>query len=299
MNFYYRITIPSLNTELCFKEYTLKHHKAFNKILKNEDYFCYDKFIDDLIIDLCVDNIDIKKLTILDKFTLLLNFYLMSFGQNKIIKRKIDNDNYLESRISIQKILEKIDESISITKIPNHESEKYIIGLTIPYGEYTEDSDIIYKCISEIYIKHTKETIDLRDYDINQRKQIIDLLSVDITKMVKCINTTLEELSNIELFRIKGDTNDYEKTYLVLNYSYIYSLIKFFFEEDLTNMYHLEYFMVRKLHCGLNHIESMTPSEQLIYVNIFKREQEEKEKQYSKSVKNSPNMNLQIPDNIE
>lgn len=291
MKGFYDIYVASLNGFYSFKEITTKQQTFISKTLIAETGALKSEFLKGLIKILeenCVENIDIKKLTILDVLCIMLALKCVSAGEKILLKVTCPNcesvyDINIKADEIYNKIIEqkikpkviKINEFNIYCDLPTLEKESEIIKI-IKNKNYLENVKMmtimgVCRFIKKVTsngkeIKYDPETF-FDEFEMDDFKKIIDY--------VLQINSSLNKIVVYSLLCTSKGCNKNLKRIMSLNYQNLYSFYNLFCNVNLSSIYKDLYYL-SKIGLSPDFIENLTTMERNIFWSIFSDEQQKK-----------------------
>ena len=216
----YSIYIPSLEKDVMFTEMTTAQEKSIVKcIVDNPVHNAEFIFtIRKIIMDNCVEDIDIDSLTLIDKGMICLGMRAKSIGDEYTISK--DGERHIVSitkimeqysKIKMEKPVEIKDKEVTVVCVPPIIKDEYELEKMFKskYSDNLEDKNEIMNEIEILFdseiVKYVKWIlIETEDGGINE----IDMQSYGYKERIKFINS----LSNKILTGVVKYIEDYKKT---------------------------------------------------------------------------------------
>lgn len=291
------IWIPSLQEFKRFSEITTRDHRILTKSMHSDLEFIYT--LNELIKEKSMENVDINRLTLIDKYIICLYLRIFSIG-NKLslsiscptcgveFSHNMDINQFMESGIDV---LDKVyDESI--------DSENFSVDLGIPTigNEYdiakhletnkikrgSLDSNLTHNVISHIKsltIKTPKQTtINFSEISIDDSIKIIK--SIPITLFNKIQNEFISPITDKihpKILNIPCKTKTCKNIDLELNLNNINDLLKLMFQESPVKILEEIYLLGKYGNANPFFIESITPIERELIIDAQIRENKSKD----------------------
>jgi hypothetical protein len=250
--------------------------------LKNSDYFTILKFCEneDLeglcnFFNLCLFN-NLTGLDIVDKFYILLLVRMMYVDPELIL----ENEEKTNINFSIQNIIDNIDSAeFDFNKV--YRDDKYILELGLPDSLYFDSlNDIFLSIIKKIQISDTE--IDFGSLKEEEREEVLNYIPNSIfTILKKHITIISSDLSDFAVidgsdeFGIKGINLDIVSNGVI---TFLMSI----FSTGLTGFFEMMYIFTSKLGFTAQDFLNLTPLDSKVILNIFKKEQSEREEELKK-----------------
>lgn len=281
--FVYPVCLPSVGRTAYFSEFTNSHHKSFCKTILTDDIYSFNKFVDDLIVELC-PQININNLNIADKFYSMLSIRANNIGP--MVEYTVDVEDEQNKKENVQfsinliDLLNKFDyyDIYSGTKIEEYGFEIYA-SLPKQFSNSIDIYDNMYNSIDKVVFKD--KDIDINKLTKPERQQLLDKLPG--TLLGKIVNflkrkediLVKEPFVNIDIQKqLPFDT----KMHLSMFNNSFYELLKMFFNVNLKDFYSYEYTLIKNFNFSYDQINKITPGELQTYFNVIS-EQLAKEKQ--------------------
>lgn len=278
MDFFYPIHIPSLDSPRYFKEFTCKHFKAFVKIILNNNDDAYELFIDELIEELCREELDISQLTNFDKFVIMLEVRainispIIEFSIPKGENEKIDVAVDLFECLNIARSYD-IQHSFDVSL-----GELTVTG-TLPKKLVVKDwFDVSVNCITSIEFNGKK--IPVCELDGDNKKKVINQLPAPIfSKIVQQFNdqATIMQKEHLTMFPSIDGSEDLQPVYISPVDNTMSQLIKVFYNYNLKDMYSGQISLMSELKIPDTFIDKSTPAELSVYYSIIEQHAKERE----------------------
>jgi hypothetical protein len=278
MYFFYPIHIPSLNSTRHFKEFTCVDYKAFIKIILNNDDDVYELFIDELIADLCRDDLDVSKLTNFDKFIIMVEIRTYNISPTiEFTIPKADKEKY-EFKINLMECLD-VARSYKLQHSFNIDMGKLKVCCTLPKNLVIKDwFDVGINCITSIEFNGNK--IPVSDLDKNIQAQIMNQLPAPIfPKILQQFKAQADIMLKECLIKMPSaeTPGEFQEVYISPIDNTMSEIIKMIYNYNLKDIYAGQLALMSQLKIPDTFINSSTPAELSIYFSIIE-EQAAKEK---------------------
>lgn len=214
--------------------------------------------------------IDLPACNFLEKIIILLTIRAVCVSDK--LELSLGNKNFKQD-ISIIDFIKKI-EDIDLDNFYNKKislNDDIDVTLKIPNQLYYEDE----------YISFI-ETVFLNGSEYPVTEEILNNLPANVFIEINEFKRDLEALlSKVCLFMIKNPTDLSEniEIFLSSNVQSIFDFLKFIFKRDLLSFYEIEFFLFTKMNMSLEDLDRITPAEIDIYINLFKKDLEDRNKQ--------------------
>ena len=267
MNFLYSCYLPFAKKNALIKELSFNSYKNLVKNITNNN----NKSIDILLEDIVKTHvIDLPPCNFLEKIIILLTIRAVCVSDK--LELTLGSKNFKQD-INIIDFIKKI-EDINLDNFYNKKislNNDIDVTLKIPNQLYYEDE----------YISFI-ETVFLNGSEYPVTEEILNNLPANIFKEINEFKRDLEALlSKVCLFMIKNpaDLSENIEIFLSSNVQSIFDFLKFIFKRDLLSFYEIEFFLFTKMNISLEDLDRITPAEIDIYINLFKKDLEDRNKQ--------------------
>jgi len=299
IDYVYPIYILSQSRDVYFKEFTCNHNKKLLKTLLTEDINSFNNIVDDIITSLCVCSIEIKDLTVLDKFYIMSAIRYNNVGQTLEMNIKLDDNEFFKHNVNLYDVLKFLeDTNIEVSKELVIDKTTITVALPKHFYDTKDIYDIVINSVQNI--KFGNKDIDMTQYNFEEKGNILNKLPGEIVPYVfNFIQKQEEKVSNKPIIDIKSDVDlPFDKTiYLSLINNSLYETIKLFFNFNLRDVYSIEYTLIKKFNFSYDHLSNMTPAEIQVYFNVI-AEDLEKEKEEREKQEQSDQFNVPPPNNM-
>ena len=289
--FVYSIDILSKKSFNHFKEFTNKHYKELVKTLLNDDKIVIERYINNIIKELCVDEINVAELTIIDKLYILLCIRSYNISPKITLNTKTEDEISIALTIDINNTLQII-ENLQITHTFEILCDGVTVRGTLPKNTSHQNTlDIVCNCIDTLILKDN--TITLTDLTIKQKQDVLNNLPLailsQITKFLHSQETILSA-TPVLVFDTNKDLPFEKQIYLSIFNNSTVELIKMLFNTNLRDFYATEYMLFKKFNMPFDAIMNSTPAETNLYFDIIVKdiEQEKQEMQNQDQSQNVP-----------
>ena len=130
-------------------------------------------------------------------------------------------------------------------------------------------------------------------YNVNDNSAL-DLLPTSSLKYAKdFFNKIHDTLNDLFLLKVNFGKNEKIDLPLSLKDNTIIEFLKILFKRDLLSLYEFEYFFISKANLSFDLLYNSTPAELNVFMNIYKKDLEERNKQQQSNNLNplTPNLN--------
>jgi hypothetical protein len=273
MHFFYPIHIPSLDSVRYFKELTCEYYKAFLKIILNDNAIAYEMFIDELLTDLCRDDLDVTKLTVFDKFVIMLEIRATNISPVIEFNIPIGDKENRTYKIELNDCLE-ICRSYDIEHTFNIDLQELKIQGTLPRKMIVKDwFEVGVHCITDIQFKG--KNIPVSTLPLEEQEHVISHLpSSVLPSILEYIKRQIAAMGKQHLVQLPGEdkSGDMEDIFISPIDGSIPSIIKMMYNMNLMDIYSAQ--MALMHHCKLDYafIANSTPAEIQLYFRIAEEE---------------------------
>jgi hypothetical protein len=278
--------IPSTSGIIRLKPFLNKHHEHVIKFSSTNDYIGLVQYFKELLQQLCVENINISDLPVIDQVVLLLRLRTVCIGPScTLIIPKVDSDD--NEKKSDEKDETDPDDSpdgksysVSLVDIQRDIMTNYIQPITIGNMDDVLVTVHYPTCWTKPTIKNYLSTvvignnnIDLKTLNDQQIDQLIDNFPVDILNK---INKSIKRLDNNINERIYIKTVDSEPD-IYLNHEIYIDILSVLYGEPLENFLEQIYVFVKFINMTMNDIMNLSPVDTQMYYALFEKENKTRE----------------------
>ena len=288
MEFKYSAYIPSTDSFVKVGQLTTKDYIELVKYITNADPLALIEAYDDVISQL-TNNIDVKSLTRVDKFFILLTIRAICVGPLlsmtfEDVKSTKSYTSHVELFPVMQRIADIEYEFKRCIKITNNIS----VFIKLPSSLYIEDSnDLLVECIDSIKIDNY--THNLSEFTINEKQQVVNNLpGILMVDLYKYINDGLEKFAEVNLFKKMNPHNPSENEVYSVNIfdTSMYNFINLCYNESLNYIRDIMYILQRKCNFSGEILHNSTFAEIRMYIDLYEEEIREREKAEQKAQQN-------------
>lgn len=273
--FTYTAYLPCLKQKIRLKELHFNTYKHLVKCITNEDTEAIVKFFDELIEDLCIDNIKVTDLSFLDKIISILTIRAVCISPDlELTVTCPETQKVFDYKIQISDILDKL-QNLDLTENVQHTTRIHndgnlLIKLGMPSTLNIENKNL--KVINTVIKK-----IEVNKINVTENKhQIIDHLPALVLRDIKEYISNFNKLfNNVTLLSIESpysENNKHVSIPLNLFSNSIIDFLKICFKRNLLSLYEMEFFLISKLHLDYSLLVGSTPAELNLYVNLYNEE---------------------------
>ena len=247
----------------------------------SDDLKSFNIFVDKLISDLCIDELNISTLTVFDKFYILYALRAFNVGSHIELEYELSENNFFKHKISMIDLLSKL-ENFRFDSSYTIEEDKFKVKMTFPKSFTNGDS--VYHCLYDSINEITfgDKLVNILEFDIEERIEIFDTLPGTIMpRLFEHIKRHETFLNKNPFIVIDADVElPFDKTMsLSLINNALYELVKLAFNSNLKDFYMLEYTLIKKFNFSYEHISKTTPAELQVYFNVISEDLEREKKE--------------------
>jgi len=286
VKFLYSVDLPVSEKTVQLTELSFTELKDLVKNIANANNNIILTAFNNIIDTHCTE--DISNLTIIDKLYVLLTIRAVCLSEalELIITCPVTKQQF-NGVININDVLSKLRN--------NCLKEKTV--------SYSNNLDITYSLPTSLYIN--RDIIDASETVINSislnnqsfydiTAEIVNKLPAVVLNDIKAYaNEVFYYLNNLELINLSSPYSSAEEGVTILTANVfndsVIEFLKLCFNRDLMYFYKIEYFLMKQFRMSYEHMSKLTPMEINVYVNLFKEEQAEQEKDEKQSNSSSNN----------
>ena len=266
------------------------------KYIQNDDDDGLEHMLEHLIEQLCVEEINMKKLTRLDKYCILMTIIMVCVGntlQYNILCPSTDKDYMID--IVLGNIISQINE-IDVTDMRVDLDEHNYITMTTP-GSIRGS---ITNTLSQVCIN--SKTYDVTELTDDQLNRLFDKLPYNIfSELQQTYRNINKQCDDIVYMQYKSpyvkDSHEVMYKFNLYNDEF-FKFIKLLLREDLLNYYKMYYSLTTKFKFDMTYIQSITPTEIKMYLGMVRDDIKKKQEQIEQaSGKNKQTLPLGVPNN--
>ena len=292
--FSYNVYVPSLRRSVRYSELNSMTYMVILKYIQNDDDDGLEHILEHLIEQLCVEEINMKKLTRLDKYCILMTIIMVCVGntlQYNILCPSTDKDYMID--IVLGNIISQINE-IDVTDMRVDLDEHNYITMTTP-GSIRGS---ITNTLSQVCIN--SKTYDVTELTDDQLNGLFDKLPYNIfSELQQTYRNINKQCDDIVYMQYKSPyvKDSHEVTYKFNLYNdEFFKFIKLLLREDLLNYYKMYYSLTTKFKFDMTYIQSITPTEIKMYLGMVRDDIKKKQEQIEQaSGKNKQTLPLGVP----
>jgi len=299
MGFVYGVKLPGLDKKIWAKELTSKLYRDLVKSLYNTDSTAFLQHLN-FIIEHVSPGILQEDLNVIDKVILLLNMRAISINPDLKLKATCPiTKKEFEKNIKIEEVLSKFE---NFKYNGNVECDGIKISHSIikakdefNFIDIDQEKLFSYRLASSIdSICVDNKDILFKDLSFEERVQVVETLPLNVTtKVQESLSSIEEELSKTKLLSIHSP---FAKVYVVdipvsTNVVVLLEFCKSVFNDDLGNLYRLNFNLVNKAGFTPEYADSIPPSEQLLYWMYFVQQAQKEQQAAEGTSSNNPSFN--------
>ena len=241
--FVYPVDIISQDTSYYFKEFTTKNHKDFVKVILNENKDALDMFINNLVQELCVGDINVPLLTSIDKLYILLTVRAYGISPEIVLVTETDDEEKLKVSIpvNINDILDAI-RSLNLEHGFTVTDGNMTIKGSLPKKMFFDDAfDVI--CSTVRYIEFNNQEIDLINMSLSEKIHVLNTLpSFVFPKIIETLQAQEAKMKATPIISLDTDKQlvTQKEVFISLFNGTIAEIIKLMFKADLREFYNSE-----------------------------------------------------------
>jgi hypothetical protein len=299
----YTAWIPSFSKDIFISELTTRQQKELIKSINSPFTYEFTRNVYNLLQEVIQTPIEINKLTLLDKFVILLRLRAVSVSDS--IKYEFSCPK-CKKEVKAQIELTPIINTINHLKFPfgfANIHEQYIVSGDIPdivtelafeetnteplptnqgelYGEILIRNVAYF--IKELTIASLHEKtkiIDFTTIPFLARHQLVEKLPTkllhSVWEQIKNIQNTIETVQLLRVTCLCGE--EITDTKLSLTTPIYSSFLKSIFNENLHNIYQNIYYMTSVMKFTPEYVEGLTPGEREIFWGYYNRDAKERQ----------------------
>ena len=281
-HFTYTASLPQSNQTVDILEFFYSEYKHLNKILLNNDDRVIISFFDNLLRNKCT-GINVQSLCFIDKLIILLTMRSICISPEieLTVTCPITNKpfNYVLQTTDVINALQKINLPENLkTVTKTYKNGSLIVSLALPTALSLQDSDN--ELISSVIHNITLNGTDITDKKTDVQNHLPIEILQDIKEYVTAINTILHDIEIVNIISPFAPNTGFIKVPLNIFNNSVLEFLKICFKRGLYSLYELEYFLTKHLNLDNATIISATPAELSIYINLYRDEKQQEEKNH-------------------
>ena len=251
----------------------------FVKSIMNDDNKLISNFIDKIIEYTVINKPEIKELNCIDKFLILLDLRSISINNNITINTgKLFNNTAIE----IDTLCTNILESLPLITKQFITDDLIKIEINIP-RDISYESTNIANTIQSIQID--KDIIQLNQVTYKVRDSILNFIPAKLfDQVIQFIDNTTKSMEHINIINDDVRLGIGKVEFNIFNNT-LFEFIKAIYNEDLLNLYKMQYILMSKLNFDNDTYLNLTPNESQIHLNFYNEELKQQQDEYDKNNK--------------
>lgn len=280
--------IPSTSEIIRLKPFLNKHHEHVIKFGATKDYIGLVHYFKELLQQLCVEDIDITSLPVIDQVVILLRLRTVCIGPSCTLIIPDENSDDTDTKSGNNKTKSESDDTgpegksynVSLVDIQRDIMTNYMQPICIGNMNDVYVSVHYPTCWTKPKIKDYisnviigNDHINLKSLTDQQFEQLIENLPVDITNK---IHKSIEKLDNNINERIYIKTVGSEQD-IYLNHEIYIDILSVLYGEPLENFLEQIYVFVKFINMTMNDVMNLSPVDTQMYYALFEKENETRE----------------------
>lgn len=263
------------------RELPNKLYVPFVKSIMNNDNIIISNFIDRIIEYTVIDKNQIKELNCIDKFLILLDLRSISISNSITINT---GQLFNNTNVEIDKLCVHILESLPIITEQVFIDDLIKIRINIPRDISYEFTNIA-NTIQSIEID--KDLIQMNQVTSKIRESILNFIPAKLfNQIINFINITTKSLEHINIITADTKLNINKVEFNIFNNT-LFEFIKAIYNENLLNVYKMQYILMSKLNYDNDTYLNLTPNESQLHLNFYNEELKQQQDEYNKNSKAS------------
>ena len=253
----------------------------FVKSIMNNDNVIISNFIDKIIEYTVINKNQIKELNCIDKFLILLDLRSISISNSITINT---GQLFNNTNVEIDKLCVHILESLPIITEQVFIDDLIKIRINIPRDISYEFTNIA-NTIQSIEID--KDLIQMNQVTSKIRESILNFIPAKLfNQIINFINITTKSLEHINIITADTKLNINKVEFNIFNNT-LFEFIKAIYNENLLNVYKMQYILMSKLNYDNDTYLNLTPNESQLHLNFYNEELKQQQDEYNKNSKAS------------
>ena len=253
----------------------------FVKSIMNNDNIIISNFIDTIIEYTVINKNQIKELNCIDKFLILLDLRSISISNNITINT---GQLFNNTNVEIDKLCAHILESLPIITEQVFIDDLIKIKINIPRDisyEFTNISNTIQN------IQIDKDIIQMNQVTSKVRESILNFIPAKLfNQIINFIDITTKSMEHINIITANPKLNISKVEFNIFNNT-LFEFIKAIYNENLLNVYKMQYILMSKLNYDNDTYLNLTPNESQLHLNFYNEELKQQQDEYNKNSKDS------------
>lgn len=253
----------------------------FVKSIVNNDNVIISNFIDTIIEYTVINKNQIKELNCIDKFLILLDLRSISISNNITINT---GQLFNNTNVEIDKLCAHILESLPIITEQVFIDDLIKIKINIPRDisyEFTNISNTIQN------IQIDKDIIQMNQVTSKVRESILNFIPAKLfNQIINFIDITTKSMEHINIITANPELNISKVEFNIFNNT-LFEFIKAIYNENLLNVYKMQYILMSKLNYDNDTYLNLTPNESQLHLNFYNEELKQQQDEYNKNSKDT------------
>ena len=253
----------------------------FVKSIMNNDNVIISNFIDKIIEYTVINKNQIKELNCIDKFLILLDLRSISISNSITINT---GQLFNNTNVEIDKLCVHILESLPIITEQVFIDDLIKIKINIPKDISYEFTNIA-NTIQSIEID--KDLIQMNQVTSKIRESILNFIPAKLfNQIINFIDITTKSIEHINIITANPKLNISKVEFNIFNNT-LFEFIKAIYNENLLNVYKMQYILMSKLNYDNDTYLNLTPNESQLHLNFYNEELKQQQDEYNKNSKAS------------
>jgi hypothetical protein len=261
--FYFSCPIISSAEPISVKEISMADYISLLKFLQNDNAQDIGKFIEYLLGKLVLSDYD--KLTVLDKFVILITLRSIILGPEIYFLERATNHRLKTSTEELLRVLLGVNQEFS-RKV---NFQNLVVELNLPRRFQLEGEDPFLNCITRIQM-------DTNDYDFltltkTEQETIVDHLPPEVIKEIHQHLSSIEkQVESVVLLKTPNLS-----VHLQLQSDTLFQTLKLLLTDDLKSLYDIAFALISKAHFTWSDILQLNPAELKIFYSKLQADMKE------------------------
>ena len=253
----------------------------FVKSIMNNDNVIISNFIDKIIEYTVINKNQIKELNCIDKFLILLDLRSISISNSITINT---GQLFNNTNVEIDKLCVHILESLPIITEQVFIDDLIKIKINIPKDISYEFTNIA-NTIQSIEID--KDIIQMNQVTSKVRESILNFIPATLfNQIISFIDITTKSIEHINIITANPKLNISKVEFNIFNNT-LFEFIKAIYNENILNVYKMQYILMSKLNYDNDTYLNLTPNESQLHLNFYNEELKQQQDEYNKNSKDS------------
>jgi len=263
------------------RELPNKLYVPFVKSIMNNDNIIISNFIDKIIEYTVINKNQIKELNCIDKFLILLDLRSISISNSITINT---GQLFNNTNVEIDKLCVHILESLPVITEQVFIDDLIKIKINIP-KDISYESTNIANTIQSIQID--QDLIQMNQVTSKVRESILNFIPAKLfNQIINFINITTKSIEHINIITANPKLNISKVEFNIFNNT-LFEFIKAIYNENLLNVYKMQYILMSKLNYDNDTYLNLTPNESQLHLNFYNEELKQQQDEYNKNSKAS------------